>query len=164
MVLSRLFYRVPFEMCEFLVLAISDELLYRAQACIQKRMIEAIKNKQSTSSVSREWTWYFDFAYFHFVASTAIRKTPPFQIATFVSVERRRIRNSIPGFLPTVVAISAVVLFLVVTSVMNAATQVLALPALALSLSPAHVARQSEPFVAACSTRNRPRTCALSLV
>lgn len=51
-------------MCEFLVLAILNELYYRAQACIQKRMIEAIKNKQSTSSVSREWTWYLDFVYY----------------------------------------------------------------------------------------------------
>ena len=62
--MSRLFYCVPFAMCEFLVLAILNELYYRAQACIQKRMIEAIKNKQSTSSVSREWTWYLDFVYF----------------------------------------------------------------------------------------------------
>ena len=32
--------------------------------CTPERMIEAIKNKQSTSSVSREWTWYLDFVYY----------------------------------------------------------------------------------------------------
>ena len=162
--MSGLFCDLSFEMCEFLVLALLTALPCRAQACIQKRMIEAIKNKQSTSSVSRGWTWYLNLVYFHFVASIATRKTPPFPIATFVIVERRKIQNSIPGFLPTVVAISVVVLFPVVTSVMNAATPVLALPALALSPSPAHAARRSEPFVAVCSTKNRPKTCALSLV
>ena len=65
LVMPGLLFCISFKMCEFLVCDTWNEFLYRAQACIQKRMIEAVKNKQSTSSVSREWTWYLILYYLY---------------------------------------------------------------------------------------------------
>ena len=56
--MPRVLYRLSPKMCCFMVHSYFIPSLLRAQVCIQTRIVEAIKNKQSVSTVNRSWSWF----------------------------------------------------------------------------------------------------------
>ena len=95
------------------------------------------------------------------LAKIVSKNSHTFLTSISVTVERRKIRHSIPGYLPIPVEISVKSNCPVAIFVMNVIIQVAVLLVLELSPSLAHAVRRDELYVVVCNTLSPPRVAVI---